>query len=80
MGAKFGHSVSQETRNKISRSLKGTVSNFKGKHHTLKTIAIIKTARAKQVFNQESIDKRKIHMLGENHPNWAGDKVGYHAF
>lgn len=75
-GAKFGHIVSEETRKKIKRGMKGK-KNYLGKHHSEETKRKIGKANSGRVFTEEH--KRKIGALhsGVNSPHWKGNQVGY---
>jgi len=70
-----GHTVSKETRKKLSIARKGKYkkeeNSFYGKHHTEETKQALKE---QQLKIREKSSKR---MLGKKNPIWKGNNVGY---
>lgn len=67
----IGYIPTEETRKKLSDSLKGKLSGkcnpFYGKHHSEHTINIIREKRKLQIFSKECIMRRAKKISGNNH-------------
>lgn len=71
-GPKFGHIVTEETREKLRVKNLGKQSPFKGKKHSEEVKKIIRERRAAQVFTKEQNMKRASNWTGDKHWNWQG--------
>ena len=71
-----GHKHSKETLLKIGEKSKGRIPWNKGKHdiYSEETLKAIKDARAKQIFSNESQEKKRNALLGRETPWLTGIK------
>lgn len=77
VGRKFGHSVSAETRKKMSLAKKGKPSSRKNYKHSEDTRIKISLSKTGLKQTVEHIEKRMANATGEKHWGWKGDDVGY---
>lgn len=65
-----GHSVSEETRLKLSEANKGQVPWIKGKHHSEETKHKISESNKSKHHSEETKQKMSEAKYGDNNPNW----------
>jgi hypothetical protein len=62
----FGKKHTKETREKISKALKGKYVGEKNHRYGVK-------------LSEETRKKQSVHMISEKNPMWKGEDAGYHA-